>query len=102
MATYYVSGVWKDARGFVTHLFLHSGDDTHLFEGKRVRIDAAVKLISQGHNLMTVKWDYQSAKWVDGALVEISDRRNGIMNLKTQKDSVLSESLDNMIQYMHW
>lgn len=101
MATYYITGVWKDNSGVITHVYLHpTNSQGNLLGGSKTLVSSVVRLIVV-NNIFTLRWNYQTTSWVTGAAVRtILERSTGRLFLRTVADAQLSDNLDNMIN-MH-
>lgn len=99
MANYLISGIWKSTHGtseYVSYVALHEYTSTGYNAGNKTSKDAVIKLIKAGHTVETMRWNYRTAGWEPGAIVEY-ETRNGVEYLRTHKDATVTDNLDNMI-----
>ena len=95
MSQFYVSGVWKDAAGVITHLLVHPVANGNPQRGARQTRDFVVALIRNGNAVNTMKWNYSTVSWNNGAPILLVDRPP---YLRTRADTQVSDNLDNMLR----
>ena len=102
-ADYLISGVWFSTSGNskrVTHVLLHKDDEKDFEKGKKATEAEVIKLIDQGHSVVTVIWDYSKGLLKKGADVNY-EKKGGEKILRTHKDRTVTDNLDNMLN-MGW
>jgi len=98
MATYYVSGVWKNVNNVITHLYVHPVNGTTLLHGVKNTEAEVINLINNGHVLNTMRWNYQTAQWAMGAkIIVVVDRSSSRSFVRTVPDAQVIDNLDNII-----
>ncbi len=96
MASYFVTGVWKDANKVITEIFLHSVNSNGSFgKGQKTTVADGVRLIESGSSLKTMRWDYKIPGWVVCEPILVI-HQNGKF-LRTKADAKVEDNLDNMI-----
>lgn len=97
-ADFLISGVWFSLfpHKHVSHVMLHTDNDSTVSSGTKKTRQDVVNLIKAGKLVHTIKWNYASASWSDGARVEIINI-GGVDYLRTHKDATTSDNLDNSI-----
>ena len=96
MATYKISGVWKDSNSTITHYAIHLIVGNSSYRANKTSKADAVKLLSDHSNTaMTWVWNYRTASWNDGERVEVV---NGSY-LRSNPDNKLTDNLAHLINY---
>jgi hypothetical protein len=93
---YFISGVWKDAEGSITHVFLHGKLESGFTAGIKTTEANVITLLKQEQVIKTIRWNYQFRQWNVGAVVEVI-REGKKAYVRTVKDTAVSDTLDNMI-----
>ena len=96
MAQYYVTGVWKDNQGEITHVLLHSLTGNDLNSGEKITGSDAIALIKSGHTLHTLRWNYATATWTPGSRIVVVKLLEEF--LKTIPGTPLYEQIESMIR----
>lgn len=98
MASYFISGVWKDNNGRITHVFVHPYDQqNNVFNPGTKQTEAAViAAIRLGHTYQTLNWSYTDVSWRIGASVGVV-QEGGTTYLRTARDASVQDNLDNLI-----
>jgi len=100
---YFITGIWETTYNnskFISHVLLHKNTDAGFERGVKTSREDVVKLIDGKHNVMTLRWDYNTASYKSGAYVEVIEI-SSIRYLRTHKDATVNDNLDNMIK-MDW
>lgn len=97
MIEYWITGVWKDGNGVITHVLIHPSDDGRLSNGERLPEASVITLIEAGATVYTCRWNYTKSKWHAGAQVVIIKETGGHKHLRTVGDAIVTDNLDNMI-----
>ena len=102
MATYRISGVWfsETPKRHISSVNLHSQYTDGVGRGSKATKDYVVNLINTGNTVTTMQWNYATARWKFGAVVEVITV-NGVNYLRTVRDATVSDNLENMIN-MDW
>jgi hypothetical protein len=102
MADYVISGVWKDVNDVITHYAIHrrTGINGNYIEKPQKYSKAqAIALVGNAQNsVFTVIWNYQTALWYTGALIQVVGSGSNSY-LRTNADSTVKDNLDNLINY---
>lgn len=96
MSQYFISGVWKNKQGDITHVLLHAFNNNVLAKGKRFMEKDVITLIKSGHEVTTIKWNYTVGTWMPGEKVVVVKLLHEF--LQTVPDSTIQDKLDNMIR----
>jgi hypothetical protein len=88
--SYFISGVWFDASGKISHVFLHENSGGYLSGIKTSEADAIKKI--KGKKTLTMEWNYSSVQWERGAEVHIVGNY-----LTTHKDDTTKNNLRHLI-----
>ena len=99
MATYRISGVWKDANNVITHYAFHTVDETSLYKSvKKTKAQAIALLETPGNNATTWMWNYSRSFWNIGEKVEVVNGSNG-KYLRSNPDNKLTDNLAHLIDF---
>ena len=99
MAKYWVTGVWKDASGKLTHLYLHLTEHGRWQKGEKTSEKLTMLHLDRGAEIYTMRWDYEHAAWVPGARVVAVEYPNSKDRyLTSTHDFKLFDSLDHMLE----
>ena len=94
MASFKISGVWKDSSGNITHYAFHTQTEGAITRATKTSKTEAVRLLSiSGNQAMTYIWNYNRPGWADGAKVEVVDGRF----LRSYHDNKVSDNLAHLI-----
>jgi hypothetical protein len=101
MATYYVSGVWKDGQKQISHLFTHLVDtqENSFGPGTKRTEQEIMTMYAQGDRFNTIVWHYGSGSWTIGENIKPVLKRTGGAYLRTEKDGVTNDNLDKIVNY---
>jgi hypothetical protein len=95
-ADYFISGVWKDNAGDVTHVMLHEVNEKNEYKkGEKNPLRTVINLINRNKLVMTITWGYPG--WKKGALVTVVSE-NGKEYLRTVANATEKDNLDNSLQ----
>lgn len=98
MATYYITGVWKNDDHRITHVMLHRLNDNGTWtRGAKTSEQDVIRLIDNDHNVSTRIWNYTNAVWAPGARVIVVNEF-GRRILRTVPDARVTDNLDNSIR----
>jgi len=98
MATYRISGIWKDTNGIITHYAIHQLIDQVLGKATKYTKAQAVKLVeTSGNRVATVLWNYSTRRWTTGEQVIVATKFGGGKFLKTSPDNQLKDNLAHLI-----
>ena len=96
MASYKISGIWKNTDKEITHYAFHTILENSISYGKKISKDEAVKLLSQpGNSAITWLWNYKTAFWQDGEKVEVVAGSY----LRSNPDGTVRDNLAHLIDY---
>lgn len=99
MATYRISGIWKDAQGDISHVMLHGPMQGNNFSAGQKKTSAyVINLIESDHEVYTTIWKYVSKKpqWQKGAEVEVVGS-GPYRYLRSIRDATERDNLESMI-----
>lgn len=99
MATFKISGVWKNSDGVITHYAMHTITQSGITRANKTTKTEAIRLLEI--NINTAKtwiWDYNSTRFVDGQNVEVINSSNG-KYLRSDQDNKLSDNLGHLINF---
>jgi len=94
-ADYFISGIFK-LKEKKTHFFVHKNMAAGFVRGSIKSEKEVIKLLESKYTLLTLTWDYESAKWIDGTEVKVVEI-NGEKTVRSFKDHRESNHLDKLI-----
>lgn len=98
MATFKISGVWKNENNVITDYAFHTVGEKSISRAVKVSKSKAIELLeTRGNIAKTWIWNYNLAKFVDGQNVEVV----GITNkyLRSDPDNKLTDNLGHLIDF---
>lgn len=96
MASYKISGVWKDTKGVITHYAFHKINAESIDRGVKTSKSEAIKILSDSSNsAVTWLWDYKISYWKNGEKVEVVDGSY----LRSNPDDKVTDNLAHLIDY---
>ena len=99
MATYRISGVWKNSAGVKTHYAFHTASDTGTTRAVKKSKDEAVKLLeTSGNSATTWLWNYNNCMWAIGEKVTVVSGATG-KYLRSNPDKKETNNLDHLIDF---
>jgi hypothetical protein len=99
MASFRISGVWKDSNNVITHYAVHTvGEKTVSRAVKKTKNQAITIVETLGNRVTTWIWNYQTGKWKIGEDVHVVNGSNG-KYLRSDPDNVLTNNLSHLIDY---
>ena len=99
-ADYLISAVKFSDKGghhYISHVWLHEDTGDSVSSGKEQTKDEVIKLIDKEKTIKTIRWNYQTAKWSQGAVVQ-TEKLDGVRYLRTHPDATKSDNLDNLLR----
>ena len=96
MATYGISGVWKDTNNKITAYAFHTDSTSRAV--KRTKAEAIKLLEIPENTAFTWIWNYTTAGWKIGEKVEVVNGRNE-KYLRSDPDNTLKDNLGHLIDY---
>lgn len=96
MATYFISGVWKDIDKRITHVLLHETNEGNYRPGTKKTEAAVIRLINLGNDVSTITWNYDQACWYVRMDVMVVTRF-GLNYLRSHQNGTVNDNLDNLI-----
>lgn len=63
---YFVTGVWKDDKGRITHYCVHINGKSGFGKGKQLPASELIRLVKSGQQVRVLRWNYQSGNWIIG------------------------------------
>ncbi|RYE53507.1 MAG: DUF3892 domain-containing protein [Sphingobacteriales bacterium] len=99
MATYRISGVWKNAENVITHYAFHTVTQTGVTRAtKKTKADAIALVETGGNTVTTWLWNYSSAQWRIGETVHVVNAQTG-KYLRSNPDNKLTDNLLHLINF---
>lgn len=99
MATYRISGVWKNANDVITHYAFHKKSENSTSRATKTTKPEAIRLLEEsGNNFKTWVWNYNTCNWSDGEKVEVVNRNNG-KYLRSNPDDAKTNNLAHLIDF---
>jgi len=98
-ADYLISGIWFTERGnskYISYVMLHEDLGDSVKTGTKRTKDEVIALIKNYKTVCTIKWNYNSGSWSNGALVGY-EKINGVEYLRTHPDPTQTDNLDNLL-----
>lgn len=97
---YFISGVWKNEQGRITHVLLHKVDSNGytFYQGAKTSENVVINYLKLGKVIFTINWQYsaQNLGWQLGAKVDyVTIGRQEF--LRTIHNNVVRDNLDNLI-----
>jgi len=94
---YVISGIWKNEEGTLESVFLHTITPNNILSsGTKISEERMIEIIKENKKAMTVRWDYETAKWKLGANVEVVASGSKEF-LRSVKDASVADNLNKMI-----
>lgn len=99
MATYRISGVWKDTNDVITHYAVHTVGESYILRASKKSKPDTISLVeTRGNTVTTWCWDYELSRWSVGEKVEVVNGRNG-KYLRSNPDNQVTDNLGHLIDY---
>jgi len=99
MATYRISGVWKNSDDVITHYAIHTVNASSVSRAKKVPKTEAIRLLEIGGNsAKTWVWNYRESKWKIGEDVEVVNGYNG-KYLRSNPNDISTDNLAHLIDF---
>ena len=96
MATYGISGVWKDSNNVIIAYAFHTDSTSRAV--KRTKAEAIKLLEAPRNSAVTWIWDYATVRWKIGEKVKV-DTRGNVKYLRSDPDNTLKDNLGHLIDY---
>ena len=95
MASYFISGIWKDESGRISHLVRHVRTSKGWTTGEKVEVSWIISAVEAGDAVTTIRWGYNDGNWYVGARVKV--QMNGTRKeLTTVSGTALRDMLENL------
>lgn len=92
---YFISGVWKDSEGRITHVMLHKAfNNGNFLMGDKKKEKEVINLLKLKNKICVIVWNYPG--WTREAKVEYVKDGN-IEFLRTNRNKTQKDNLDNLI-----
>ncbi len=99
MATFRISGIWKDSNNVITHYAFHTVEDNSISRAaKKTKLEAITLLETIGNTATTWIWNYSESIWKIGEKVHVVNGSNG-KYLRSNPDNKLTDNLNHLIDY---
>lgn len=99
MATYRISGVWKNDNNVITHYAFHTVNEKSTTRAvKKSKADAVLLLDKDENNATTWTWNYKTASWNIGEKVTVVNGTHG-KYLRSNPDNTTTDNLAHLIDY---
>ena len=92
-ADFLISGIWQ-SDGRITHVALRPDNDDTVGSATKRTEAYVIDLIKNKKTVKTIRWNYASAIWTEGALVTY-EKVNGVEVLRTVPNTTKEDNLDN-------
>ena len=103
MANLYITAVQysNTPHKHISFVCLHSVDaNNNLVKGRHVSKDYVLGLLGT-NSIFTLRWNYTTAEWKTGALVE-SERTNGALYLRSDPNTTVEDNLSHLPILATW
>lgn len=99
MATYRISGVWKNSQNVITHYAFHNVEKNTISRAKKTsKLNAISILEAIGNSATTWVWNYRSAGWTIGEDVHVVRGANS-KYLRSNPDNTTTDNLAHLIDF---
>ena len=97
MASYYISGVWRNETGIIEHVYLHFVNaDGSWQKGVKKSMAQAVGLKNEGNTIRTIIWNYENINWEIKAECVVVNEQNRTF-LRSRGNLTVRDNLDNLV-----
>jgi len=97
MARFKISGVWKNAKGEVTHYALHTVTENSATKAAKTSKEEVIQLLeTTGNSAQTWIWNYRLTCWQWGENITVADGPDG-KYLKSFPDNQTTDNLAHLI-----
>lgn len=98
MATFRISGIWKDDNNIITDYAFHTVGEKSISQAVKVSKSKAIELLEIfGNTAKTWIWDYKKVKLVYGQNIEVVGMHNKY--LRSDPDSKLTDNLCHLMDF---
>ena len=99
MATFRISGVWKNDNNVITHYAIHTVNNLGTTRAVKTTKADAIRLLEViGNSAKTWLWNYSRSFWSDGENVEVVNGRDG-KYLRSDRNDTTKDNLAHLINY---
>lgn len=101
MATYRISGVWKNSNNVITHYAFHLANPNTNSHNRAVKYSKAeaIAIVEKKENAVTTwVWNYNIGSWIVGENVHVVNGVGG-KYLRSNPDSRKTDNLDHLIDF---
>lgn len=99
MATYRISGVWKDSNDTIVAYAFHTVNEKTVGRAvKKTKAQAIAALETAGNTAKTWVWNYTKGKWDIGETVTVVNGSNG-KYLRSNPDNKVTDNLAHLIDF---
>jgi hypothetical protein len=99
MATFRISGIWKNSNNVITHYAFHTVGENSISRANKVTKIEAIKLLEiQGNSATTWIWNYKQSFWTVGENVEVVNGPNG-KYLRSNSNDKTTDNLGHLIDF---
>ncbi|HMJ48491.1 MAG TPA: DUF3892 domain-containing protein [Ferruginibacter sp.] len=99
MAVYRISGVWKNSENVITNYAFHTVRVDSLSRATNKTKQQAIALLeTPGNTATTLLWNYNSASWNIGEIVQVVNGPNE-KYLRSNPDNKLTDNLQHLIDF---
>lgn len=97
MAKYYVTGVWKNTNGVITHIQVNAPVTSGVLRpyAKWTVAQGVQFLGTAGNQLSSATWSYQATNWKEGEKIIVVNQT--LKYLRTAPDNTVRDNLDNLL-----
>lgn len=94
MATYYISGIWRE-HDEITHVMLHALEGNKVYKGSKVAESVIVRYMAK-NEFYTATWNYTAGGWDIGSKVEKVQSHS---RQRISQDRLLTRNLLQLLDY---
>ncbi len=99
MASYRISGVWKNTNNVITHYAFHTINKKSTSRATKKTKSEAVNLLElRGNSATTWVWSYVDSKWIVGETVQVINGLSG-KYLRSNPDNTTTDNLGHLIDF---
>lgn len=99
MATFKISGVWKNDDGIITDYAFHTVNGNSITRATKKSKAEAIKLLQvNGNSAETCTWDYKKAGWKIGEEVNVVGSGSN-KYLRSNPDNTTTDNLGHLIDF---
>jgi hypothetical protein len=99
MATFYISGIWKDTKGVIYGYAVHEKSSNGVTRATKYTKQNAIALVENSSNqVYTRVWDYRRADFITGEKVSVVGTYPN-KYLRSNPDDTVTDNLGHLIDF---